>query len=125
MAPKYDVVLMTQAGPYATSALDKLVKTTANKLWEKGAVLADIKAWGNRELAYRSPATPTTAMGTGNGGRWLLHGRRRRICRIDRACALRSQDPPTRRKPLHSTLLDDASVLLTAHATRHGGLVPH
>ena len=57
MAPLYDVIIMAHCGADASAAMTKVLKTTTAKLWERGAVVSDIKSWGTRELAYRSPTT--------------------------------------------------------------------
>lgn len=53
MAPLYEVVILTKTGTEATTKLKNLLATNAKMLWERGAVIADIKPWGQRELAYR------------------------------------------------------------------------
>lgn len=53
MAPLYEVVMMTKSGKGATVQLTSLLTSCAKSLWAKGAVLADIRPWGVRDLAYR------------------------------------------------------------------------
>jgi len=53
MAPLYEVVMLTKAGKGATVQLQTLLTNCAKSLWSRGAVLADIRPWGVRELAYR------------------------------------------------------------------------
>lgn len=53
MAPLYELIMMTKCGPDGTQQLQKLLKTCATHVWDKGGVLADIRPWGQRELAYR------------------------------------------------------------------------
>jgi ribosomal protein S6 len=53
MAPLYEVIMLTKCGADGTSQLKKLLKTCATHIWDRGGVLADIRPWGSRELAYR------------------------------------------------------------------------
>ena len=54
MAPLYELIVLTKAAPAdAAPQLKKLLKTCATHVWDKGGVLADIRPWGQRELAYR------------------------------------------------------------------------
>jgi small subunit ribosomal protein S6 len=53
MAPLYEVVMMTKSGKGATVQLTSLLQNCAKSLWSRGAVLADIRPWGARDLAYR------------------------------------------------------------------------
>ena len=53
MAPLYEVVMLTKAKGDTTNALKTTLKSCATLLWERGAVLADVRPWGQRELAYR------------------------------------------------------------------------
>merc|ERR1719502_1734460 len=45
--------MLTKCGPDATQQLKKLLKTCATHIWDHGGVLADIRPWGQREMAYR------------------------------------------------------------------------
>lgn len=51
--PLYDVIMLTKCGTEGTPKLRTLLTNAAKKLWDRGAVIADIKPWGQRELAYR------------------------------------------------------------------------
>ena len=51
--PLYDVTMLTKSGSDGTPKLRTLLTNAAKKLWDRGAVVADIKPWGQRELAYR------------------------------------------------------------------------
>ena len=53
MAPLYELILLTKTGNEGTPQLKKLLKTCATHVWDKGGVVADIRPWGHRELAYR------------------------------------------------------------------------
>lgn len=53
MAPLYELILMTKCGADGTVNLKKLLKSCATHIWDRGGVLADIRPWGQRELAYR------------------------------------------------------------------------
>ena len=53
MAPLYEVIMLTKGGKDGTPQLKKLLKSCATHIWDKGGVLADIRPWGQRELAYR------------------------------------------------------------------------
>ena len=55
MAPLYEVIMMTKVGSSreSTQKLTGLLKSCASTLWDRGAVVADIRPWGQRELAYR------------------------------------------------------------------------
>jgi len=44
---------MTKGGRGTQQQLTGLLTSCANALWARGAVLADVRPWGNRELAYR------------------------------------------------------------------------
>lgn len=45
--------MMTKSGKGATVQLTSLLQNCAKSLWSRGAVLADIRPWGARDLAYR------------------------------------------------------------------------
>lgn len=54
MAPLYEVIMLTKGGiDKTTEKLKGLLKSCATLVWERGGVLADIRPWGQRELAYR------------------------------------------------------------------------
>ena len=53
MAPLYEIVMMTKSGKGATVQLTNLLGSCAKTLWARGAILADIRPWGVRDLAYR------------------------------------------------------------------------
>ena len=45
--------MLTQSGASVTPRITSFLKETAKQLWGTGAVIADLKSWGNRALAYR------------------------------------------------------------------------
>ena len=45
--------MLTKTGTDGTALLKKLLKSCATHIWDRGGILADIRPWGNRELAYR------------------------------------------------------------------------
>ena len=51
--PFYEVVMLAQAGPKVTPRLTGFLKDMTKQLWSSGAVIADLKSWGSRPLAYR------------------------------------------------------------------------
>lgn len=53
MAPQYNVTLLTQVGKEAGVKLQQVIKSAATHLWSHGAVVSDVRPWGQRELAYR------------------------------------------------------------------------
>ena len=53
MAPKYEVVMLATAMPKQTPKLFEFLKEVSKQLWATGAVIADLKSWGSRPLAYR------------------------------------------------------------------------
>ena len=56
MAPLYEVILLTKAAKDlggGTEKLKTLLKKCATHIWDRGGILADIRPWGQRELAYR------------------------------------------------------------------------
>ena len=53
MAPKYEVVMLAIAGPRQTVKIKEFLKDVSQQLWATGAVIADLKSWGSRPLAYR------------------------------------------------------------------------
>lgn len=53
MAPKYEVVMLATAMPKQTPKLFEFLKDISQQLWATGAVIADLKSWGSRPLAYR------------------------------------------------------------------------
>ncbi|KAL1510451.1 hypothetical protein AB1Y20_006758 [Prymnesium parvum] len=53
MAPLYNIDLMTKLGPEAPKRLETLLKSAARLLWDRGAVISDMRSWGQLELAYR------------------------------------------------------------------------
>ena len=53
MPPLYEVIVMSKTGTGTTPELKTLLKSCASMLWDRGAVLADVRPWGQRELAYR------------------------------------------------------------------------
>lgn len=52
MAPKYDITLLASSF-LPSKELGPLIKGFSEILWKRGAVISDIKSWGNRDLAYR------------------------------------------------------------------------
>ena len=53
MAPKYQVVMLATARSNQTPKIKDFIKGVAHQLWATGAVIADLKSWGSRPLAYR------------------------------------------------------------------------
>ncbi len=53
MAPLYELVLLTKGGRGMAQPTNKLIKACSEELWKRGAVISDIKSWGERALAYR------------------------------------------------------------------------
>ena len=49
----FAVILLARAGKGATHQLTSLLTNCATRLWERNAVLADVRPWGVRDLAYR------------------------------------------------------------------------
>lgn len=53
MAPLYEVLMLTKVHKGASTEFNALLKSCADTLWSRGAVLADVRPWGKRSLAYR------------------------------------------------------------------------
>jgi small subunit ribosomal protein S6 len=52
--PAYDVIVIAaNTKDAATLKLTNLLKTCAAKMWNRGAVVTEIRSWGVRDLAYR------------------------------------------------------------------------
>jgi ribosomal protein S6 len=57
--PLYDITMLTKVGKNVRKQTGDLLKQCAGELWKRGAVMADIQSWGQRELAYRIRAQGT------------------------------------------------------------------
>ena len=66
MAPQYNVTLLTQVGKEAGVKLQQVIKSAATHLWSHGAVVSDVRPWGQRELAYRFGVNLIMHVLTGN-----------------------------------------------------------
>ena len=59
MAPQYKLVVLTRVAPRGqfgssiASEVQKLLRSCTSALWERGGLVADIRSWGQRKLAYR------------------------------------------------------------------------
>ena len=53
MAPKYEVVMLAHAKSKQMPKLKDFLKSVAHQVWSAGGVIADLKSWGSRPLAYR------------------------------------------------------------------------
>jgi len=53
MAPLYEVIMLTKVYKDSGKRLSSLLKGWAGSVWERRGVVADIRTWGQRELAYR------------------------------------------------------------------------
>ena len=51
--PLYEVVVLSVGSKQGGPQLKALLKSCATALWAQGAVLADVRPWGQREMAYR------------------------------------------------------------------------
>uniref|UniRef100_A0A7S4BDF4 Ribosomal protein S6 n=1 Tax=Chrysotila carterae TaxID=13221 RepID=A0A7S4BDF4_CHRCT len=49
----YEVILVTQAGEASSKLFKPLMTKLCQNLWRTGAQVADLQAWGQRDLAYR------------------------------------------------------------------------